>query len=136
VSNLTRSEKYQLQANARAFLDRPYAPDLCAQLYDALLTDANLRDLAFLASAERFVATQEAWASAVGARFAETVRAAFRAAERDMRESMQQAQNAVWRAEDERDQTLARQSETETKMAHFCAVFGDPPHIGANGRTE
>jgi hypothetical protein len=106
VSNLTRSEKYQLQANARAFLNRPHAPDLCAQLHDALLTDANLRDLAFLASAERFVATQEAWASAIGARFAEVVREGFRATERDMRASMQQAQNAVWRAEDERDQLL------------------------------
>jgi hypothetical protein len=70
------------------------------------LTYANLRDLAFLSSAESFVATQEAWASAIGARFAETVRAAFRAADREMRESMHQAQNAVWRAEDERDQVF------------------------------
>jgi hypothetical protein len=106
VSNITANDRHQIRANARAFLRRSTTPDLTAQLYEALVADAGLGNLAFLESAERFVTIQECWAKAIGSAFAEAVRAAFRDAERDMRQSMQEAQNAAWAAESEGEREI------------------------------
>ncbi len=124
MSNLTRVEKHQFGADARAFIASSYEPGLCKQLYAQLMASGKLTDFAFNDNAERFVGRQEAWVSAIGAQVAETVREAFRAAERDARHSMRRAQEAAW------------QKASEGELTHFSAVFGDRPHVVGNGKTE
>ena len=125
TGNLTRVERHQFSSDARAFIaGRLGEPGLCEQLYAELMASGKLRDFAFNDHAETFVARQEAWASAIGAQVAETVREAFRAAERNARYSMRRAQEAAW------------QKASEGEMAHFHAVFGDPPQVVPNGKME
>jgi hypothetical protein len=124
TGNLTRVERQQFSVDAWAFIaGSSEALGICDQLRAELVNSQFLHEFAFQDDAERFIARQEAWAAAIGAQVAETVRAAFRATEADVRRSMQRAQEAAW------------QKASEGEFAHFCAVFGDPPHVSANGKT-
>ena len=69
------------------FLGNSDYPNLPAMLTATMLERADLESLAEERSAENFVATQEAWARAAGAIFAEAAREAFRDAERRQREA-------------------------------------------------
>ena len=125
TGNITRVERQQFSSDARAFIaGRLGASGLCEQLLTELMASGKLRDFAFNDNAETFVGRQEAWATAISALIAETVREAFRAAERDARYSMRRAQEAAW------------EQASEGEMTHFHAVFGDPPQVTANGKTE
>jgi hypothetical protein len=88
------------------------------------MASGKLRDFAFNDNAETFVGRQEAWATALGAQVAETVREAFRAAEASTRRSMQIAQTEI------------RRQATEGEMAHFRAVFGERPQVVPNGKSQ
>jgi len=125
TGNLTRVERQQFSVDARAFTaGSSEAHGICEQLYADLVSSQFLHEFAFHDSAERFVARQEAWATAIGAQVAETVRAAFRAAEADMRWSMQRAQEAAW------------QKATEGERAHLRAVDGERPQVVVNGKAR
>ena len=105
ASNLTSHEKTRLRTAARLFLDRPNVAGIRLALHDELAANAGFRDAAWNEPAERFVAVQETWAREIGALFAETVRTAFRAAERAARDE----KAAAVRFEDE-----ARQAAKES----------------------
>ena len=125
TGNLTRVERQQFSADARAFIAGSCeAPGLCEQLYAQLVHSSQLRGFAFEDNAETFVGRQEAWPTAIGALVAETVRAVFRVTERDARYSMRRAQEAAW------------QQAAKGELAHFIAVHAERPNAVENGKAR
>lgn len=89
--NLTPTVRATIRAEAHHFATYGEARDLPLALRDALQAHPALRQWAWGDDAETTVARREAWAKEIGALFAETIRTAFREAERSVTEERREA---------------------------------------------